>query len=104
AAASTRAVPRSPRARRPRPAWRRPAGVRRCGCCGPPRATTARATWSRRGRVRPMGSPEGPGGLQAALPRELYVDADSFAVERDRVLYGEWFCVGRRADLGLHEP
>jgi Rieske 2Fe-2S family protein len=51
-----------------------------------------------------MGSPEGPGGLQAALPRELYVDADAFAVERDRVLYGEWFCVGRRADLGLHEP
>ena len=51
-----------------------------------------------------MGSPEGPGDLQAALPREMYVDPGAFAVERDRVLYGEWFCVGRRADLGLHEP
>ena len=46
----------------------------------------------------------GPGGLQAALPREMYVDPATFAVERDRVLYGEWFCVGRLSDLGLHEP
>ena len=45
--------------------------------------------------------PEGPGGLQAALPREMYVDPATFAVERDRVLYAEWFCVGRLADLGL---
>ncbi len=51
-----------------------------------------------------MASGEGPGGLQAALPREMYVDPGAFAVERDRVLYGEWFCVGRRADLGLDEP
>ena len=42
--------------------------------------------------------------LQAALPREMYVDPGAFAVERDRVLYGEWFCVGRRADLELDEP
>jgi Rieske 2Fe-2S family protein len=47
---------------------------------------------------------EGPGGLQAALPREMYVDPATFAVERDRVLYAEWFCVGRLTDLGLHEP
>ena len=42
--------------------------------------------------------------LQAALPKELYVDPAAFAVERDRVLFGEWFCVGRRSDLGLGEP
>jgi Rieske 2Fe-2S family protein len=51
-----------------------------------------------------MASREGPGGLQAALPRELYVDPAAFAVERDRVLHGEWFCVGRVSDLGLAEP
>lgn len=45
-----------------------------------------------------------PGGLQAALPRELYVDPAAFAVERDRVLHGEWFCVGRTVDLGLDRP
>lgn len=43
-------------------------------------------------------------GLQAALPRETYVDAESFASERDRVLYGEWYCLGRRDDLGLGQP
>jgi Rieske 2Fe-2S family protein len=42
--------------------------------------------------------------LQAALPRELYVDADRWAVERERVLYGEWYCVGRLDDLGLAAP
>ncbi len=42
--------------------------------------------------------------LQPALPREMYVDAQTFARERDRVLFGEWFCVGRTADLGLAEP
>jgi Rieske 2Fe-2S family protein len=47
---------------------------------------------------------EGPGGLQAALPREMYVDPATFAGERDRVLYAEWFCVGRLADLGLADP
>jgi glycine betaine catabolism A len=47
---------------------------------------------------------EGPGGLQAALPRELYVDPDSWRRERDAVLYAEWFCVGRLADLGLATP
>ena len=47
---------------------------------------------------------EGPGGLQAALPRELYVDPDSWRRERDLVLFGEWFCVGRLDDLGLSDP
>ncbi len=47
---------------------------------------------------------DGPGGLQPALPREMYVDPETFARERDRVLYGEWFCVGRVSDLGLAEP
>ena len=48
--------------------------------------------------------PTGPGGLQAALPREMYVDPGAWTRERDSVLYDEWFCVGRRADLGLAEP
>ncbi len=42
--------------------------------------------------------------LQAALPREMYVDAAQWAVERDAVLYGEWYCVGRLDDLGLATP
>ena len=42
--------------------------------------------------------------LQAALPRELYVDPAAWARERDRVLVREWTCVGRVADLGLGEP
>ena len=42
--------------------------------------------------------------LQAALPRELYVDPAAWAHERERVLLCEWTCVGRLADLGLHEP
>jgi Rieske 2Fe-2S family protein len=42
--------------------------------------------------------------LQAALPRERYVDGSAWATERERVLFREWFCLGRLADLGLHEP
>ena len=42
--------------------------------------------------------------LQAALPREMYVDAACWARERDVVLHGEWFCVGRSDELGLAEP
>ena len=42
--------------------------------------------------------------LQAALPREMYVDAEQWAVERDAVLFGEWYCVGRVDDLGLASP
>ncbi len=41
--------------------------------------------------------------LQAALPREMYVDEASWLIERDRVLAAEWTCVGRRDDLGLAE-
>jgi Rieske 2Fe-2S family protein len=39
--------------------------------------------------------------LQAALPREMYVDEDQWLVERDAVLYGGWYCAGRLEDLGL---
>jgi Rieske 2Fe-2S family protein len=39
--------------------------------------------------------------LEPALPRDWYVDPDSWAVERERVLLREWTCVGRRDDLGL---
>ena len=42
--------------------------------------------------------------LQAALPREMYVDPAAWLRERDRVLFGEWFCVGRTDDLGLRPP
>ena len=41
--------------------------------------------------------------LQQALPREMYVDEATWRRERDAVLYGEWYCVGRRDDLGLAE-
>ena len=41
------------------------------------------------------------GTLQSALPRELYVDEAAWLEEREAVLYGEWFCVGRLHDLGL---
>jgi glycine betaine catabolism A len=44
------------------------------------------------------------GPLQAALPREMYVEEQAWDRERDRVLFGEWFCVGRVDDLGLTEP
>ena len=43
-------------------------------------------------------------GLQGALPREMYVDDDQWVAERDAVLYGEWYCVGRTNDLGLAAP
>src|ERR1700709_2814457 len=42
--------------------------------------------------------------LQAALPRELYVDPAAWAGEREQVLLREWTCVGRLDDLGLDEP
>lgn len=43
-------------------------------------------------------------GLQAALPREMYVDEETWRTERDTVLFGEWFCLGRLDDLGLTTP
>ena len=42
--------------------------------------------------------------LQAALPREMYVDEAAWLVERDAVLAADWTCVGRRDDLGLADP
>jgi Rieske 2Fe-2S family protein len=39
--------------------------------------------------------------LEAALPREMYVDEQTWLVERDAVLFGQWYCVGRIDDLGL---
>ena len=42
--------------------------------------------------------------MEEALPRERYVDDATWRDERDAVLHGEWFCVGRRDDLGLAEP
>ena len=41
------------------------------------------------------------GSLQAALPREMYVDDQTWQVERETVLFGQWFCLGRVDDLGL---
>jgi glycine betaine catabolism A len=42
--------------------------------------------------------------LQAALPREMYVDVTAWARERERVLFHSWACVGRVDELGLSEP
>jgi Rieske 2Fe-2S family protein len=42
-------------------------------------------------------------GLQPALPREHYVDAATWARERDTVLAGSWLCIGRAHELGLDE-
>jgi Rieske 2Fe-2S family protein len=39
--------------------------------------------------------------LEPALPRELYVDEPAWLVEREKVLFGQWFCIGRTDDLGL---
>jgi glycine betaine catabolism A len=39
--------------------------------------------------------------LQAALPREFYVDEARHRIERDRVLAREWTCVERLDELGL---
>src|SRR3712207_1405896 len=83
------------------------------------RSTTGRrATWTRHARWR--GSPgrgtmpltdsrvskevRMDGSLQAALPRAMYVDESAWTLERDAVLYAEWFCVGRVDDLGLAHP
>ncbi len=43
-------------------------------------------------------------GLQAALPREHYVDPDTWRTERERVLLREWTCLGRLDELGLSAP
>jgi Rieske 2Fe-2S family protein len=43
-------------------------------------------------------------GLQAALPRQHYVDEDQYVLERERVLMRSWTCLGRLDDLGLTRP
>jgi Rieske 2Fe-2S family protein len=45
-----------------------------------------------------------PGSLEAALPREMYVDEQTWLGERETALFGQWFCVGRLDDLGLSTP
>ncbi len=42
--------------------------------------------------------------LQAALPRDFYVDESRWRAEREAVLHSEWFCAGRLDDLGLDGP
>ncbi|NUR09783.1 MAG: aromatic ring-hydroxylating dioxygenase subunit alpha [Nocardioidaceae bacterium] len=42
--------------------------------------------------------------MEAALPREMYVDDGAWAREREVALFGQWYCLGRRDDLGLDEP
>jgi Rieske 2Fe-2S family protein len=44
------------------------------------------------------------GKLQAALPREHYVDPATWAVEREQVMTRAWTCVGRLTELGLTTP
>ena len=34
-------------------------------------------------------------GLQRALPKSYYLDPATFDRERERLLFGEWFCAGR---------
>jgi glycine betaine catabolism A len=41
------------------------------------------------------------GTLQAALPREHYVDPAAWATEREQVLARAWTCMGRLHELGL---
>ena len=70
-----------------------------------------RAPGARRPQARPVARQgaareEGlsVGELQAALPREHYVDDATHRVERERVLLREWTCIGRLDELGLTEP
>ena len=42
--------------------------------------------------------------LEPALPREMYVDDVAWRTEREAVLFGQWYCVGRRDYLGLNVP
>jgi glycine betaine catabolism A len=53
---------------------------------------------------RPAGAGAAPNTLQAALPKQWYVDDAHWRREREAVLYGSWLCVGRIDELGLAEP
>ncbi len=37
--------------------------------------------------------------MEPTLPRQAYVDGAAFARERDRVMWREWFCVGRESEI-----
>ena len=109
------------RQRRSGPASPRPAAPSRWRSSRPPASTGRPATstacsrqrspWgdtlallTRESVVSARGGTVTDGELQAALPREMYVDPGQWTVERDAVLYGEWYCVGRLDDLGLASP
>jgi ABC-type thiamin/hydroxymethylpyrimidine transport system permease subunit len=38
-------------------------------------------------------------GLQRALPASWYLDRALFERERERLLFGEWFCAGRAGQV-----
>jgi choline monooxygenase len=40
-----------------------------------------------------------PTGSATGLPRDVYIDADFYELERDRVLAATWVCVGVASDL-----
>ncbi len=86
---------------------RHPRRRRRDGRARPQR----RAPGARRPQARPVARQGAAreeelsvGELQAALPREHYVDDATHRVERERVLLREWTCIGRLDELGLTEP
>ena len=39
------------------------------------------------------------GGLERTLPREYYLSPEVFALEKERIFCGEWFCAGREEEL-----
>jgi glycine betaine catabolism A len=53
---------------------------------------------------RPAGAGAAPNRLQAALPKDWYVDERHWRREREAVLYDSWLCVGRVDELGLADP
>ncbi len=62
------------------------------------------SSWPSPGKTLPATAGPPARALQPALPKAMYVDPDHFAIERDLVLFGSWFCAGRVDDLGLHRP
>lgn len=37
--------------------------------------------------------------MEPTLPRAAYIDPEVFDLERDRIMWGQWFCVGRANEL-----
>ena len=101
AAASTRAAPRSPTAAADA------AGVADdCRRTAAPEVL-ARAEVGHRRRLPPRWRPDESSravSLQAALPREMYVDDAAWARRARAGAVREWYCVGRLDDLGLDAP